>query len=77
MARHYTIPLPYTTTAKDGLAISAGLDMPEAHSALARLKPALVEKLKRCGVFHHETFTKAELDSVPDDLWAALAPHLG
>jgi hypothetical protein len=77
MARKYSIPLPYTTSAKDGLAISMGLNLPEVHAALARLKPDLVEKLRRCSFFHHETFTKAELDSVPDDLWSRLAPHLG
>lgn len=77
MARRYTIPVPYTTTGRDGLAISMGLNLPEAHSALARLKPEVVAKLQRCSLWHSETFTKAELDSVPDDLWNRLAPHLG
>lgn len=77
MARKYSIPVPYTTSAKDGLAIMAGLEMPEVQAALSRIKPDLVAKLKRVGVFHHETFTKAELDSVPADLWDRLAPHLG
>jgi hypothetical protein len=77
MARKYSIPIPYTTSGKDGLAISMGLNMPEVHAALSRLRPDLVAKLQRCSFFHHETFTKAELDSVPDDLWSQLAPHLG
>jgi hypothetical protein len=77
MARKYSIPIPYTTSGKDGLAISMGLNLPEVHAALSRLKPDLVEKLRRCSFFHHETFTKAELDSVPDDLWNRLAQHLG
>ena len=77
MARKYTIPIPYTTSGKDGLAISMGLNLPEVHAALARLKPETVAKLQRCTFWHHETFTRAELDGVPDDLWEKLAPHLG
>ncbi|MCJ2084571.1 hypothetical protein MKK88_00990 [Methylobacterium sp. E-005] len=77
MARTYSLPLPYTTTSSDGLKIEVALGMPEVQAALPRLKPALVEKLKRVGVMHHETFTKAELDSIPSDLWSQLAPHLG
>lgn len=77
MARHYTITLPYTTTGKDGLAISMGLNLPEVHAALSRLKPEIVAKLHRCSFWHSETFTKAELDTIPGDLWDRLAPHLG
>jgi hypothetical protein len=51
--------------------------MPQVHTALSRLKPDLVAKLQRCSFMHHETFTRAELDSIPEDLWQALAPHLG
>lgn len=76
-SRRYTIQIPYTTSAKDGLAISMGLNLPEVHSALPRLKPEIVAKLQRCSFWHSETFTKTELDSVPDDLWNKLAPHLG
>lgn len=77
MARQYKIPVPYTTSGKDGIAISMGLNMPEVHAALKRIDPAIVAKLQRCSLFHHETFSKAELDSVPDDLWSKLASHLG
>jgi hypothetical protein len=77
MARKYSIPVPYTTSAKDGIAISMGLNLPQVHDALGRLKPEVVAKLRACSFWHHETFTKAELDSVPDDLWKALEPHLG
>ena len=77
MARKYPFALPYTTTAKDGLAISYGLNLPAVHAALPRLKPKLVAKLQRCSVFHSETFSKAELDGIPDDLWARIAPHIG
>jgi hypothetical protein len=75
--RQYTIPVPYTTTFSDGVKIEMALGMPEVQAALPRLKPALVEKLKRVGPMSHETFTKAELDSIPADLWDRLAPHLG
>lgn len=77
MARQYKIPVPYTTSGKDGLAISMGLNMPQVHAALSRIKPEIVAKLQRCSLFHHETFSRAELDSVPDDLWKQLEPHLG
>lgn len=77
MARRYPFALPYTTSAKDGLAISMGLNLPQVHAALPRLKPDLVAKLQRCSVFHRETFTKAELDNIPQDLWDAIAPHIG
>lgn len=75
--RQYSIAVPYTTSFSDGMKIEMALGMPEVQAALPRLKPALVEKLKRVGPMHHETFTKAELDSVPDDLWAKLSSHLG
>lgn len=77
MARKYPWALPHTISAGEGLAISYGLNLPQVHAALPRLKPDLVAKLQRCSFWHHEAFSKAELDSVPDDLWAALAPHLG
>ena len=77
MARQYKIQVPYTTTGSDGLKIGVALGMSEVQSALKRVDPAIVEKLKRVGVFHHETFSKAELDSIPSDLWDRLAPHLG
>lgn len=77
MARQYPFALPYTVTALQGAAISVGLNSKEVHDALPRLKPALVSKLRACSLFHHETFTKAELDSIPADLWDRLAPHLG
>lgn len=77
MARQYPFQLPHTITATEGVAISMGLNMPQVHAALPRLKPELVAKLQRCSLFHHETFTKAELDSIPEDLWVKLAPHLG
>ncbi|MGU3286429.1 hypothetical protein [Methylobacterium mesophilicum] len=77
MARRYDIPVPYTTSAGDGMKIGMALGMLEVQSALKRIRPDVVEKLKRVGVWHHETFTKAELDSIPDDLWSKLAPHLG
>ena len=77
MARQYKIEVPYTTTGSDGLKIGVALSMPEVQAALKRVDPAVVAKLKRVGVFHHETFSKAELDGVPDDLWLKLAPHLG
>lgn len=77
MARKYSIPVPYTTNAGDGVKIGMALGMPEVQSALKRIRPDVVEKLKRVGVWHHETFTKAELDTIPADLWEKLAPHLG
>lgn len=76
-SRTYAIPLPYTTTSSDGLKIEAALAMNGADAVLARLKPPLVAKLKRVGIMHHETFSKAELDSIPADLWDRLAQHLG
>lgn len=78
MARRlYLIPVPYTTTARDGLAISMGLNLPSVHDALPRLRPEIVAKLQRCSFFHSETFGKDELDSIPDDLWAVVSPYLG
>lgn len=77
MARHYAISVPYTTTASDGLKIEAALGMPEVQAALKRIDPAVVAKLKRVGIMHHETFSRAELDSIPTDLWNRLASHLG
>ncbi|KAA0117907.1 hypothetical protein CIW48_27290 [Methylobacterium sp. P1-11] len=77
MARRYAIPVPYTTSFSDGMKIEMALGMPEVQTALKRLRPALVEKLKRVGPMHHETFSKAELDSIPADLWDRLASHLG
>ena len=76
-ARQYPFALPHQTTAAEGAAISIGLNMREVHDALPHLKPDLVAKLQRCSLFHRETFTKADLDSIPDALWARLAPHLG
>lgn len=75
--RTYTIPVPYKTSGADGAKISFALGLPAVQADLKRLDPALVEKLKRVGFWHSETFTKAELDSVPQDLWDKLAPHLG
>jgi hypothetical protein len=75
--RQYAIPVPYTTSAADGAKIEMALGMPEVQAALPRIRPEIVEKLKRVGVFHHETFSRAELDSIPGDLWSKLAPHLG
>jgi|UPI0004661427 hypothetical protein len=75
--RQYAIPVPYTTSAADGMKIGIALDMPEVQAALPRIRPAIVEKLRRVGVFHHETFSREELDSIPADLWNQLAPHLG
>lgn len=75
--RTYTIPVPYTTSSSDGMKIGVALDMPEVQHALTRIDPTIVAKLKRVGIMHHETFSKAELDSIPEDLWQRLAPHLG
>lgn len=75
--RQYSIAVPYTTSSADGAKIEMALGMPEVQAALPRIKPTIVEKLKRVGVFHHETFSRAELDSIPADLWDRLAPHLG
>ena len=77
MARQYPFSLPHTTSAKEGFAISMGLNMPQVHDALPQLKPDLVAKLQRCSFWHSETFTKADLDGIPDSLWTKLAPHLG
>lgn len=77
MARQYPFPLPYTVTAGQGALISMALNSKQVHDALPRLKPELVTKLRACSLWHHETFTKADLDSIPDALWAQLAPHLG
>lgn len=77
MARQYPFPTPYTVSAAQGALISMALNTKQVHDALPRLDPALVAKLRECSFFHHPTFTKAELDGIPADLWAALAPHLG
>lgn len=77
MARQYTIPLPYRTSFWDSAKIRLGLGMPEVQSALKRLKPALVAKLQSVSPSNPVTFTRADFDSIPDDLWAKLAPHLG
>ena len=77
MARKYSIPVPYRTTASDGVKIGLALSLPEVQAALKRIRPDVVAKLQRVGVFDHETFSQAELDSIPGDLWDRLAPHLG
>ncbi|MCJ2085488.1 hypothetical protein MKK88_05700 [Methylobacterium sp. E-005] len=77
MARQYPFPLPHKISPAEGATISMALNMKAVHDALPRLPAALVAKLQTCSLFTHPTFTKAELDSVPDDLWLKLAPHLG
>ncbi len=75
--RTYTLKLPYTTGFWDSAKIRLGLGMPEVQAALKDLSPGLVAKLKSVGPTNPVTFTKADLDSIPDNLWAKLAPHLG
>lgn len=77
MARKYPFALPYTVTASQGALISLAMNTKQVHDALPRLKPEVVAKLRACSFFHHETFTKDDLDSIPADLWAQLATHLG
>lgn len=76
-ARKYPFALPHKVSPGEGAAISVGLNLKQVHDALTHLNPALVTKLQQCSLFNHPTFTKADLDSIPDDLWAQLAPHLG
>jgi hypothetical protein len=77
MARHYAIALPYRTSFWDSAKIRIGLGLPEVQSALKRLPPALVAKLQSVSPAHPVEFSKADFDSIPDDLWAKLAPRLG
>lgn len=77
MARQYTIALPYRTSFWDSAKIRIGLGRPEVQAALKRLPASLVAKLQSVSPAHPVTFTKADFDSIPDDLWNALAPHLG
>lgn len=77
MTRTYPFATPYTVSAAQGALISMALNTKHVHDALPRLDPALVAKLRECSFFHHPTFTKAELDSIPLDLWQQLKPHLG
>jgi len=77
MARHYDIKLPYRTSFWDSAKIRIGLGRPEVQAALKRLPPALVAKLQSVSPAHSTEFTKADFDSIPDELWAQLAPHLG
>lgn len=75
--RKYSIPLPYETSAKDALAIEAGLGRPEIQAAMKRLPAALQAKIESVGIFHPVQFTEADFNQIPDDLWRQLAPHLG
>jgi hypothetical protein len=77
MARKYTIALPYRTSFWDSAKIRIGLGLPEVQAALKRLPPALVAKLQSVSPSHPVEFSKADFDSIPEDLWAKLAPRLG
>lgn len=77
MARQYTIKLPYRTSFWDSAKIRLGLGMPEVQAAMKRLPAPLVAKLKSVSPSHPVEFSKADFDSIPDDLWAKLAPELG
>jgi hypothetical protein len=77
MARKYAIALPYRTSFWDSAKIRIGLGLPEVQAALKRLPAPLVAKLQSVSPANPVTFTKADFDSIPDDLWRALAPHLG
>lgn len=75
--RTYHITFPFKPSFTQALAIEAGVRKPEFQPTLAKLKPALVSKLHAVTPFDPQQFTKADFDSLPDDLWAKLAPHLG
>lgn len=77
MARKYAISFPFVVTGLKGSLVSAALNSKEVHDALPRLKPKLVAKLRACSFFHEESFSKADFDGIPEDLWVKLAPHLG
>lgn len=76
MARKYTIQFPYEVSGLKGSMVSAALNSKEVHDALPRLKPALVKKLRACSFFHEESFSKADFDGIPEDLWAKLSKYL-
>lgn len=77
MARKYAIKFPYEVSGVLGAGVSMALNSKEVHDALPRLKPAVVTKLRACSFWHTVSFTKADFDSLPDDLWAQIAPYIG
>ena len=75
--RHYPFVLPHPVTGIAGASIAYAVgNMPEVQAALARLPAPLVAKVHQCGFWSVVIFSKADLDLIPDDLWAKLAPHL-
>lgn len=79
--RKYAFQLPYEISGvyAVGLAHELANPRPEVSAALNkihRLNPALGAKLDEAGFWHPIEITQADLDSLPDDVWAPVATRL-
>jgi hypothetical protein len=80
--RKYGFALPYVVSGlhATGLAMEIRGDRQDVVSAMAKIQginPTLYAKLMSAGMWHSIEITQADLDSLPDAVWAPVADRLG